>query len=245
MGRTVTRASIALLILAAALLGCQGGQGEPQGESQASLAAGREAEADRPAPRDRDKAAQPREHEGDELAKAPERYAVKLETTKGEIIIDVTRAWAPQGADRFHELVKAGYYDNCAFFRVIKGFMAQVGISGDPAANAAWRTKRIPDDEVRESNTRGRVTFAMAGPNTRTTQVFINFQDNTQLDGMGFAPFGEVRDMGVVDQLFSGYGEGAPRGRGPSQGRLQTEGTPYLKAEFPNLDYILKARLTQ
>jgi peptidyl-prolyl cis-trans isomerase A (cyclophilin A) len=244
MGRTVTRATTGLLILAAALLGCQGGQGEPQEESQASLASQR-AEGDRPAPQAGDKAARPREREGEELGKAPERFAVKLETTKGEIIIDVTRAWAPQGADRFHELVKAGYYDNCAFFRVIKGFMAQVGISGDPAANAAWRTKRIPDDEVRESNTRGRVTFAMAGPNTRTTQIFINFQDNAQLDGMGFAPFGEVRDMGVVDQLFSGYGEGAPRGRGPSQARLQTEGTPYLKAEFPNLDYILKARLMQ
>lgn len=221
-----------LLVLALALLGCQGSQGEPPDESQASMVA--------PADRERDKA---QGREGGELAKAPERYAVKLETTKGDIIIDVTRAWAPQGADRFHELVKAGYYDDCAFFRVIKGFMAQVGISGDPSANAVWRTKRIPDDPVRESNTRGRVTFAMAGPDSRTTQVFINFQDNRQLDGMGFAPFGQVRNMEVVDQLFSGYGEGAPRGRGPSQARLQTEGNPYLKAEFPNLDYILKARL--
>jgi peptidyl-prolyl cis-trans isomerase A (cyclophilin A) len=244
MIRTLT----GLLVITTALLGCEGRQDATHAESQASLGQGRGVGEERPAPTpsERAKVAEPGERDdGEELAKAPERYAVKLETTKGDVVIDVTRSWAPLGADRFHELVKAGYYDDCAFFRVVKGFMAQVGISGDPAANGVWRAKRIQDDPVRESNTRGRVTFAMAGPNTRTTQVFINFSDNAQLDSMGFAPFGEVRDMNTVDALYAGYGEGAPRGKGPSQGRLQTEGNAYLKAEFPNMDYIVKASLLQ
>ncbi len=179
----------------------------------------------------------------DEPASGPARYAVKMETTKGDFIIDVTRSWAPRGADRFYELVSAEYYDNCAFFRVIKGFMAQTGISGDPALNTQWRTKRILDDPPEQSNTRGMVTFAMGGPNSRTTQFFVSFRDNSRLNKMGFSPIGRVRDMEVVDSLYSGYGEGAPRGRGPSQGRVQAEGNPYLKADFPNLDYIVKARV--
>lgn len=174
---------------------------------------------------------------------APDEFAVKLETTKGDVIIDVTRAWAPQGADRFYNLVKAGFYDDVAFFRVISGFMAQVGISGRPKVNAIWREARIQDDPVKESNTPGMVTFATAGPNTRTTQFFINYGNNTRLDGMGFAPFGKVRDMAPVEALYSGYGEGAPRGRGPAQGRLQAEGNAYLKAEFDKLDYIKKATI--
>lgn len=173
--------------------------------------------------------------------RAPARYAVKLDTTKGDIIIDVQRDWAPEGADRFYDLVKSGYYTDVAFFRVISGFMVQAGISGDPRLNSIWRNKRISDDPVRQSNTRGMVTFAMAGKNSRTTQFFINFRDNSRLDGMGFSPFGQVRDMSVVDALYSGYGEGAPRGRGPSQGRLQAEGNTYLRAEFPLLDYIKTA----
>lgn len=172
---------------------------------------------------------------------APERYTVRLETTKGEVLLDVVRAWAPLGADRFHELVTAGFYDGVAFFRVVPGFMAQVGISGDPRLNLFWRARTLPDDPVTQSNTRGRVTFATAGPGTRTTQVFINFGDNSRLDGMGFAPFGQVRDMAVVDALFGGYGEGAPRGRGPDQQRLQTEGNRYLRETYPQLDYILRA----
>ncbi|MBI2378893.1 MAG: peptidylprolyl isomerase [Deltaproteobacteria bacterium] len=177
------------------------------------------------------------------IAQAKAKYSVKLETTKGDVIIDVTRDWAPLGADRFYNLVKIGYYDNVAFFRVIPGFMAQVGIHGDPRVNSRWREARIPDDAVTQSNTRGMVTFAMGGPNTRTTQFFINFADNSRLNPMGFPPFGRVRDMAVMDKIYGGYGEGAPGGRGPSQGRVQMEGNSYLKTEFPELDYIKKATI--
>jgi len=174
---------------------------------------------------------------------APAVYQARFETSKGVFVIEVTRAWAPRGADRFYKLVKIGYYDGCRFFRVIPGFMVQFGINGDPAANAAWNGATLTDDPVVKSNRRGFVSFAMRGPNTRTTQVFINFDDqNTNLDGMGFAPFGRVvQGMDVVDSLYSGYGEGAPRGRGPDQGRMQAEGNRYLTARFPKLDYIVKA----
>lgn len=175
--------------------------------------------------------------------RAPAQYTVKLETTKGEILIDVTREWAPEGADRFYNLVKVGYYDDVAFFRVVEGFMAQVGIHGDPAVSRVWKAARIPDDPVRQSNTRGMVTFATSGPNSRTTQFFINFSDNSNLDGMGFSPFGRVSDMATVDALHNGYGEGAPRGRGPAQQRIQGEGNQYLRAEFPQLDYIRRATI--
>lgn len=175
---------------------------------------------------------------------APETFTVWMETTKGPIVIDVTRAWSPNGADRFYNLVKAGYYTDVAFFRVIEGFMAQVGLHGDPALNTAWRADGIQDDPVVGSNTRGMVTFAQtAAPNSRSTQFFINFGDNSRLDGMRFAPFGRVRDMSAVDQLYSGYGEGAPSGRGPEQGRIQREGNAYLRQEFPSLDYIRWARV--
>ncbi len=173
--------------------------------------------------------------------KAPEKFAVKLETAKGDIVIDVHRDWAPHGVDRFYSLVKQGYFQDVAFFRVIKGFMAQVGLSGDPALNAKWRKNRIPDDPVKESNARGTISFATSGKNSRTTQFFVNFGDNTKLDRMGFAPFGKVRDMAPVDALYADYGEGAPRGQGPSQRRIQLEGNAYLKKEFPKLDYIKQA----
>lgn len=177
---------------------------------------------------------------------APDTFAVRFETTKGNIDIDVTKSLAPIGADRFYELVTSGYYNDVAFFRVIPNFMAQVGLHGDPAQNRQWRSKQIKDDPVKASNTRGMVTFAKTGrPNSRTTQIFLNFKDNSNLDGMGFAPFGKVRDasLSVLDSLYSGYGEGAPRGRGPSQGRIQNEGNAYLKKDFPNLDYIKKATI--
>jgi peptidyl-prolyl cis-trans isomerase A (cyclophilin A) len=174
---------------------------------------------------------------------APAKFTVKLQTTAGDILIDVDRSWAPVGADRIYNLVKAGYYDDVAFFRVISGFMAQVGIHGDPEVNKVWRNARIQDDPVKQSNTRGMVSFATAGPNTRTTQFFINFGNNARLDGMGFAPFGKVRNMEVVDKLHSGYGEGAPNGKGPEQGRIQGEGNKYLKADFPNLSWIKKATI--
>ena len=130
--------------------------------------------------------------------RAPARFRVRFETTKGPFVVEVTRAWAPRGADRFYNLVRAGYYDDVAFFRVIEGFMVQFGINGDPRVNAAWQAARIPDDPVTQSNRRGMVTYAMAGPDTRTTQLFINFRDNKGLDGQGFAPFG-----GVVEGLPS------------------------------------------
>jgi peptidyl-prolyl cis-trans isomerase A (cyclophilin A) len=175
----------------------------------------------------------------------PSQYTVELDTTKGAIVIEVRREWAPNGAGRFYELVQNGYFTDVAFFRVVGGFMAQAGISGDPALNAVWREKRIPDDPVKASNMRGTVTFATSGPDSRTTQFFINFSDNSRLDGMGFAPIGKVKDMAPVDALYDGYGEGAPGGRGPSQGQMQMEGNSYLKASFPKLDYIKSARIIE
>jgi peptidyl-prolyl cis-trans isomerase A (cyclophilin A) len=174
--------------------------------------------------------------------KAPDVFAAEFETSKGTFVIEVHREWAPRGADRFYSLVSNGYYDGVRFFRVVSGFMAQFGINGDPAVNAAWQPSTIYDDKVTESNTRGMVTFAMRGPDTRTTQIFINYVDNTRLDSMGFAPFGKIIEgMDVVDALYSEYGEGAPRGRGPAQDRIQSEGNAYLEAEFPELDYVKKA----
>ncbi len=181
-------------------------------------------------------------------AAAPESYRVKMETTKGTFYIDVTRSWCPTGADHFYRLVNAGFYNDCAFFRVIDDFMAQVGINGDPEVQRGWRDQTIQDDAVKKSNLRGYVSFAKTGaPNSRTTQIFINFGDNRRLDEFGFAPFGTVSKTGmkVVDALYSGYGEGAPSGRGPSQSRIQSEGNPYLKREFPRLDYITKATIVK
>jgi peptidyl-prolyl cis-trans isomerase A (cyclophilin A) len=176
--------------------------------------------------------------------KAPETYKVQFDTTKGKFTVEVTRSLSPNGADRFYNLVRSGYFKDTAFFRVISGFMCQFGIHGDPAVSAKWRPARIPDDPVKGSNKRGTLTYAMAGPNTRTTQFFINFGDNTQLDSMGFSQFGKVVEgMDVVDKINPEYGEGAPRGRGPDQGRIQVEGNAYLKKDFPNLDYIKSATI--
>ena len=176
--------------------------------------------------------------------KAPETFKARLDTSKGLVVIEVHRDWAALGADRFYNLVKNGFYDNIRFFRVLDNFMAQFGINGDPAVMAAWRGANIKDDAVKQSNKRGFITFATGGPNTRTTQVFINFKDNVGLDGQGFSPFGEVvSGMDVVDKLYSGYGEGAPQGRGPDQSRTQMEGNAYLTKEFPKLDFIKKATI--
>lgn len=173
---------------------------------------------------------------------APQTYKVQFETSKGKISIEVTRESAPLGADRFYSLIKKGFYDGARFFRVLPGFVVQFGLPGDPEIARQWRAAKIADDPVREKNVRGTVTFATAGPNTRTTQVFINLADNSNLDGMGFAPFGKVADgMDVVGQLYSGYGEGAPHGRGPDQGRITSDGNAYLEKQFPKLDYIVKA----
>ncbi len=175
---------------------------------------------------------------------APAVYKVELDTSKGPFVIEVHRDWAPNGADRFYNLVKNGFYDNVRFFRVIEGFMAQFGVNGDPKVSAVWREARLKDDPVRISNKRTFVTFATAGPNTRTTQIFISYGDNSNLDSQGFAPFGQVvSGMKVVDALYNGYGEGAPNGRGPDQGRVQKEGNAYLANSFPNLDYVKKATI--
>ena len=176
---------------------------------------------------------------------APAVYKAKFSTTKGDIVIEVHRDWAPLGADRFYNLVKLGYFNEVAFFRVIKGFMVQFGIHGDPAVNTVWREARVQDDPTgKQSNKRGMVTFATAGPNTRTVQLFINYADNANLDQMGFAPIGQVvTGMDVVDAINGEYGEGQPMGRGPAQGRFQAEGNSYLRSSFPNLDYIKSASI--
>jgi peptidyl-prolyl cis-trans isomerase A (cyclophilin A) len=174
---------------------------------------------------------------------APAKYNARFDTSVGTFVVTVTREWAPLGADRFYNLVKNGYYDNVRFFRVIPNFMVQFGINGDPALNAIWRNARIGVDPVKQRNMRGYITYAMGGsPDTRTTQVFINFRDNTGLDAQGFAPFGQVTSgMDIVDKIYQGYGEGAPSGNGPEQGRLQAEGNAYLMKNFAKLDYVKKA----
>jgi peptidyl-prolyl cis-trans isomerase A (cyclophilin A) len=175
-------------------------------------------------------------------AQAPAVYKAAFETSAGTFVIEVHRDWAPKGADRFYNLVKDGFYDNVRFFRVIPGFMVQFGMHGDPAVQSAWTFARIPDDPVKESNKRGYVTFAMAGPNTRTTQVFINFADNTGLDKQGFAPFGQViSGMNVVDKLNASYGAKP----GDDQGNIAAGGNAYLEKMYPKLDYIKKATIEQ
>lgn len=169
-------------------------------------------------------------------ATAPASYRVRFETSAGAFAVEVTRAWAPLGADRFYNLVRHGFFDGTRFFRVVSGFVVQFGLSGDPAINARWRTASIPDDPVLQHNTRGTVTFATAGPATRTTQMFINFGDNTRLDGMGFSPLGSVVEgMDVVDRIYAGYGEQ------PDQGRIEMQGNAYLRSQFPQLDSIAHA----
>jgi peptidyl-prolyl cis-trans isomerase A (cyclophilin A) len=169
---------------------------------------------------------------------APDSFRVAFETTRGNFAVDVIRAWSPRGVDRFHELVSAGYFTDVAFFRVLPGFVAQFGMHGDPATNRRWDDRPIPDDPVVESNKRGTIVFATAGPNTRGNQFFINYSDNSRLDAQGFSPFGRVVEgMRVVDSIYAGYGEA------PDQARIAAEGNVYLKREFPRLDYIKSARI--
>jgi peptidyl-prolyl cis-trans isomerase A (cyclophilin A) len=177
--------------------------------------------------------------------KAPETYKAKFDTSQGAFTIEVHRAWAPLGADRFYNLVKNGFYDDCRFFRVLDGFMAQIGMNGNPAIQSAWAAANFQDDPVKQSNKRGFVTFAKSSlPNSRSTQFFINYRDNGNLDRMAFAPFGEVTSgMEVVDKLYSGYGEGAPGGKGPEQGKILAQGNAYLTKDFPKLDYVKKATI--
>ena len=173
---------------------------------------------------------------------APDKFQVRFDTSKGEFIVEVTRAWAPNGADRFYNLVKNGYYDDVRFYRAVDNFMVQFGINGDPKLNAVWYKAQIKDDPVKQSNKRGYITFAMSGqPDSRTTQVFINYSDrNSQLDAQGFAPFGKVtKGMDVVDSMYSGYGEQTTQ----RQPEIQSQGNAYLEKEFPKLDYIKTATI--
>jgi peptidyl-prolyl cis-trans isomerase A (cyclophilin A) len=178
--------------------------------------------------------------------RAPDRYRVRFDTTKGPFTVEVDRSWSPLGADRFFNLVKVGFFQEIALFRVLDGFVAQFGISGDPRISEKWRTATIKDEPVKASNKKGFISYAKGGKDTRTTQLFINLVDNVNLDRMGFPPLGKVVEgMSVVESFFSGYGEGAPRGRGPHQGRIQSEGNQYLKSSFPKLDYIQKATILE
>ena len=176
---------------------------------------------------------------------SPAEYRVSVETTKGTFVIAVTRALAPRGADRFSRLVRAGYFDDSRFFRVVPGFIAQFGIPGDPAITRVWKDRRMPDDSARASNVRGMIAYAMTGPNTRTTQLFISLVDNSRIDAQGFAPIGRVvSGMEVVDQLYGGYGETAGGGmRAGRQERMMNEGNQHLDRDFPKLDRIVKARV--
>ena len=178
--------------------------------------------------------------------KAPATFKATFETSKGNFVVEVHRDWAPVGADRFYNLVKSGFYDDCRFFRVVEKFMVQWGIHGNPGVQINWAGARIKDDGVKQSNRRGYITFATAGPNTRTTQVFINYRDNGPLDAQGFAPFGQVVEgMEVVDGLYGGYGDGGPGRSGPNQAKIQSDGNAYLNASFPKLDYIKKATIAK
>lgn len=175
---------------------------------------------------------------------APDSFTARFETTRGTVLLRVHRDWAPLGADRFYNLVRAGWYDGVRIHRVLDGFVAEWGIHDEPFVNAVWRKELLADDPVRTSNTRGRVTFAKSGPNSRTTQVFVNLGDNGPLDDEGFAPFGEVIEgMDVVETFYAAYGDGPPRGEGVYQAMAVARGAAYLDEEFPELDRIEKAIL--
>jgi peptidyl-prolyl cis-trans isomerase A (cyclophilin A) len=177
---------------------------------------------------------------------APDSFDVTFQTTRGEVVVRARRDWAPRGVDRLYALVQNGFYDDTRFFRVLDGFMAQFGASGSPDVARSWSDSTIADDSVAHSNQRGRVSFASAGPNSRTTQLFISTDDNARLDDMGFAPVGEVvTGMAVVDSLHSGYGEGPPGGQGPDQSRITREGNAYLDREFPRLDAVQRATISR
>jgi peptidyl-prolyl cis-trans isomerase A (cyclophilin A) len=174
--------------------------------------------------------------------KPPANYKVRFETTKGDFVVEAYRDWAPRGADHFFELVEAKFYDGVRFHRVVRGFVCQFGINGNPKTQQLWSTLQIPDDPVKEKNRKGTIAYAMRGPNTRTTQVFINLRDNLDLDKSGFAPFGKVVEgMEVVESLYHSYGEAAPRGGGPDPTQIELQGNQYLDRRFPRLDSIKRA----
>jgi peptidyl-prolyl cis-trans isomerase A (cyclophilin A) len=176
---------------------------------------------------------------------APDIFQVNLDTSKGPVVIEVHRDWAPIGADHFYSLVKTGFYDGDRFFRVVRNFVVQFGVNGDPQVNRLWSNVSLPDDPVKQHNTRGTISYATRGPNTRSTQVFINLKDNrASLDGTGFAPFGKVTSgMDAVDSLYNSYGDMPPRGQGPDPSQIAVQGNDYLVNHFPRLDYIKKAAI--
>jgi peptidyl-prolyl cis-trans isomerase A (cyclophilin A) len=258
MGTRAVRHPAAILALVALTAGaCGGGDGDTGGEEAASAggepaaaAAGGDTAAAGATPAGSARADAGQEGplyrpESSEMTReAPDVYRAVVATTEGEFTMEVHREWAPRGADRFYNLARHGFYEDARFFRVIEGFVAQFGLSGTPELDQLWRQHPIRDDSVARSNSRGTVSFASAGEDTRTTQLFINLADNTRLDDMGFAPIGEVVEgMEVVDALYAGYGEGAPRGAGPVQGRIVRQGNSYLEQNFPQLDYIEEVRV--
>jgi peptidyl-prolyl cis-trans isomerase A (cyclophilin A) len=228
MTLTVSNRTFALVAACAALVlsGCS--------SSQPSKEAAEERKTSEPAP---PPAAPAKAPEAPAPGAAPDTYKVKFTTSKGPFIVEVHKAWAPKGAQRFYELIKAGYYNNNRFFRVVPNFIVQFGMAADPAMTRKW-DKQFPDDPVSQTNRVGSLTFATAGPNTRTTQLFINLKSNQMLDSQGFAPFGMVVEgMSVVESLYKGYGEA------PDQGQIRASGNAYLTANFPKLDYIKTAEI--
>jgi peptidyl-prolyl cis-trans isomerase A (cyclophilin A) len=174
--------------------------------------------------------------------KPPELYRVKFETTKGDFTIEVHRDWAPRGSDHFFELVQAKFYDGVRFHRVVRRFVCQFGINGNPKVQQLWGSARIPDDPVKQKNVKGTLSYAKLGPNSRTTQVFINLADNAMLDTTGFAPFAKVIEgMDVVEKLYFAYGEVVPRGSGPDPTQIELQGNVYIERLYPRLDAIRKA----
>ena len=200
-------------------------------------------------PADEPEPVAPAEHPGlknpsEARYEAPAKFRVRFETTKGDFVVEVVRDWAPNGADRLYSLVKVGFFEDIAVFRVVEGFVAQFGIHGDPEVSAAWKSHRILDDKTIESNARGTLTFACAGPNSRTTQLFVNYGNNARLDNyqQGFPPVGKVVEgMEVVDSFYGAYG-GAPSAAQP---QIQARGNAFLRKNYPNLDYIKRATLVE
>lgn len=173
---------------------------------------------------------------------APETFSVNFDTSKGPVVVEVHRDWAPIGVDHFYTLVKTGFFNDVRFHRVARNFVVQFGINGNPQTNRLWSTAELPDDPVKEHNRKGTLTYATRGPNTRTTQLFFNLKDNLSLDAQGFAPIGMVTTgMDVVEGLYDSYGDMPPRGQGPDPGLIETQGNEYLQSRFPRLDYIKKA----
>ncbi len=210
-----------------------------QDKAREKLAQAQSAAAGQSAEKPAAPAAQPAEEKKvSDNGQAPETYKVQFECTNGTFVVECHKAWAPLGAQRFYELVQAGYFNDAGFFRVVPGFVVQFGLAADPAVTAKWKGSKLKDDPVKESNKEGYLSFASAGPNTRTTQIFINYGANTPLDGMGFAPFGKViAGMDVAKRINAEYGER------PNQGMITMEGNAYLKQNFPKMDFIKTASI--